>query len=192
MSAPSPGAPLHGQDRPRDPIPSILLVKVPVSRYEAERHFGSRAPRSRSPTARSTTSATSWTQIGDLCEYVRWDQAWIGCIALHPPFRRTPTRCASPRSRPEIAWAVLHPVRPQQGAGFSQASQIQVHDGKAGEMLWDRCLVLGIETRRSSREFCHYYAQTGRSDQEKWFFDHRPRARWAWRVRRQSYLPGPG
>src|SRR4030095_12149272 len=30
---------------------------------------------------------------------------------------------------------------------------------------------LGIETRKKFREFCHYYAQTGRSDQEKWFFD---------------------
>jgi ornithine decarboxylase len=47
----------------------------------------------------------------------------------------------------------------------------KVHEGKAGEVLWDRCIELGIETRKKFREFCHYYAQTGRCEEERWFFD---------------------
>ena len=38
-------------------------------------------------------------------------------------------------------------------------------------MLWDRCIELGIETRKKFREFGHYYAGPGASDEEKWFFD---------------------
>ena len=30
----------------------------------------------------------------------------------------------------------------------------KVHEGKAGEMLWDRCIELGIECRKKLREFC--------------------------------------
>ena len=47
----------------------------------------------------------------------------------------------------------------------------KVHEGKAGEVLWDRCIELGIEARKKLREFCHYYAKSGRDDDEKWFFD---------------------
>ena len=39
----------------------------------------------------------------------------------------------------------------------------KIHEGKAGEMLWDRCIELGIETRKKLREFGGYYAQTGQS-----------------------------
>ena len=38
-------------------------------------------------------------------------------------------------------------------------------------MLWDRCIELGIEARKKLREFAHYYAQSGRDEEEKWFFD---------------------
>jgi arginine/lysine/ornithine decarboxylase len=38
-------------------------------------------------------------------------------------------------------------------------------------MLWDRCIELGIEARKKLREFGRYYARTGKTDQEKWFFD---------------------
>ena len=38
----------------------------------------------------------------------------------------------------------------------------RMHAGKAGEMLWDRCIELGIETRKKLREFVHHYEQTGR------------------------------
>jgi ornithine decarboxylase len=47
----------------------------------------------------------------------------------------------------------------------------KVHEGKAGEMLWDRCIELGIETRKKLRQFVHHYAREGRDPQEKWFFD---------------------
>ena len=47
----------------------------------------------------------------------------------------------------------------------------KIHEGKAGEMLWDRCIELGIEARKKFREFCRYYEKTGRNDEEKWFFD---------------------
>jgi arginine/lysine/ornithine decarboxylase len=47
----------------------------------------------------------------------------------------------------------------------------KVHAGKAGEMLWDRCIELGIETRKKLRELGRHYAAVGRSSEEKWFFD---------------------
>ena len=47
----------------------------------------------------------------------------------------------------------------------------QVHEGLAGEALWDRCIELGIEVRKKLRQFGCYYARTGGSAEEKWFFD---------------------
>ncbi|HSI74109.1 MAG TPA: ornithine decarboxylase, partial [Fimbriimonas sp.] len=47
----------------------------------------------------------------------------------------------------------------------------KVHEGKAGEMLWDRCIGLGIDARKKFREFCHYYKSTGKTPEEQWFFD---------------------
>ena len=47
----------------------------------------------------------------------------------------------------------------------------KVHEGKTGEMLWDRCIELGIEARKKLREFCHYYESTGQGAEERWFFD---------------------
>lgn len=38
-------------------------------------------------------------------------------------------------------------------------------------MFWDRCIELGIETRKKLRELGRHYAKVGRSDEEKWFFD---------------------
>ena len=47
----------------------------------------------------------------------------------------------------------------------------KVHEGKAGEMLWDRCIELGIEARKKFREFCPLLREDRRSAEEKWFFD---------------------
>jgi arginine/lysine/ornithine decarboxylase len=47
----------------------------------------------------------------------------------------------------------------------------RLHAGKAGEMLWDRCIDLGIEVRKKLREFGRHFAKVGRSPQEQWFFD---------------------
>jgi ornithine decarboxylase len=152
-------------------------------------------------------------KIGHLCEYVLWDEAWIGYNAFHPLFEdHSPMRLAT--LTPEMPGLFSTQSVHKQGAGFSQASQIhkrdehlrgqkryiehkrfnesflmhastspfyplfasldvnaKIHEGKAGEMLWDRCIELGIEARKKLREFCHYYTRTGVNAQEKWFFD---------------------
>lgn len=152
-------------------------------------------------------------KIGHLCDYVLWDEAWIGYNAFHPLFAdHSPMRID--KLGPDMPGLFSTQSVHKQGAGFSQASQIhkrddhikgqrrfiehkrfneaflinastspfyplfasldvnaKVHEGKAGEMLWDRCIEIGIEARKKLREFCHYYANAGRDEQEKWFFD---------------------
>lgn len=152
-------------------------------------------------------------KIGHLCDYVLWDEAWIGYNAFHPLFTdHSPMRLK--QLGPDMAGLFSTQSVHKQGAGFSQASQIhkrdehirgqrrfiehkrfnesflmhastspfyplfasldvnaKIHEGKAGEMLWDRCIELGIEARKKLREFGHYYARTGRSAEEQWFFD---------------------
>src|SRR4029453_9641390 len=152
-------------------------------------------------------------KIGHLCDYVLWDEAWIGYNAFHPLFHdHSPMRLQN--LGPDMAGLFSTQSVHKQGAGFSQASQVhkrdehirgqrryiehkrfneaflmhastspfyplfasldvnaKIHDGKAGEMLWDRCIELGIETRKKLREFCRYYAHTGCDGQEQWFFD---------------------
>jgi ornithine decarboxylase len=152
-------------------------------------------------------------KIGALCEYVLWDEAWIGYNAFHPLFEdHSPMRLTG--LGPEMPGLFSTQSVHKQGAGFSQASQIhkrdehirgqkrfiehkrfnesflmhastspfyplfasldvnaKVHEGKGGEMLWDRCIALGVETRKKLREFGHYYARTGRDEQARWFFD---------------------
>jgi ornithine decarboxylase len=152
-------------------------------------------------------------KIGHLCDYVLWDEAWIGYNAFHPLFQdHSPMRLE--KLEPQMAGLFSTQSVHKQGAGFSQASQIhkrdehirgqrrfvehkrfnesflmnastspfyplfaaldvnaKVHEGKAGEMLWDRCIELGIETRKKLRQFVHHYAREGRDAPEKWFFD---------------------
>ena len=153
------------------------------------------------------------SKIGHLCDYVLWDEAWIGYNAFHPLFEdHSPMRLE--QLSPEMAGLFSTQSVHKQGAGFSQASQIhkrdehirgqrryiehkrfnksflmhastspfyplfasldvnaKVHEGKAGEMLWDRCIELGIEARKKFREFNRYYEQTGNGAEEEWFFD---------------------
>ncbi|HZF15916.1 MAG TPA: ornithine decarboxylase [Steroidobacteraceae bacterium] len=152
-------------------------------------------------------------KIGHLCDYVLWDEAWIGYNAFHPLFAdHSPMRIEN--LKPDMAGLYSTQSVHKQGAGFSQASQIhkkdehirgqrrfiehkrfneaflmycstspfyplfaaldvnaKVHAGKAGEMLWDRCIALGIEARKKLREFGRHYASTGRTAEEQWFFD---------------------
>jgi ornithine decarboxylase len=152
-------------------------------------------------------------KIGHLCEYVLWDEAWIGYNAFHPLFDdHSPMRLTD--LTPEMPGLFSTQSVHKQGAGFSQASQIhkrddhlrgqkrhvdhkrfnesflqhvstspfyplfasldvnaKVHEGKAGEMLWDRCIELGIETRKKLREFGQHFARGSRDPQEQWFFD---------------------
>ncbi|HEY4370102.1 MAG TPA: ornithine decarboxylase [Steroidobacteraceae bacterium] len=152
-------------------------------------------------------------KIGRLCDYVLWDEAWIGYNAFHPLFAdHSPMRLKDlgPESAGLFATQSVH----KQGAGFSQASQIhkrdehirgqrrfiehkrfnesflmhastspfyplfasldvnaKVHAGKAGEMLWDRCIELGIETRKKLRELQRHFERNGAGREEQWFFD---------------------
>jgi arginine/lysine/ornithine decarboxylase len=152
-------------------------------------------------------------KIGHLCDYVLWDEAWIGYNAFHPLFHdHSPMRLE--KLGPDMPGLFSTQSVHKQGAGFSQASQIhkrdehirgerryvehkrfneaflmhastspfyplfasldvnaKLHEGKAGEMLWDRCIELGIETRKKLREFGRYYAHRGCDPQEQWFFD---------------------
>ncbi len=152
-------------------------------------------------------------KIGHLCEYVLWDEAWIGYNAFHPLFENhSPMRLKD--LGPDMPGLFSTQSVHKQGAGFSQASQIhkrdehirgqhrylehkrfnesllmnvstspfyplfasldvnaKVHEGKAGEMLWDRCIELGIETRKKLRDFCRYYEKAGKDAEERWFFD---------------------
>ncbi|MFC0808656.1 ornithine decarboxylase [Ensifer sp. P24N7] len=152
-------------------------------------------------------------KIGHLCDYVLWDEAWIGYNAFHPLFENHSPMRIEPLG-PEMPGLFSTQSVHKQGAGFSQASQIhkrdehirdqrrfiehkrfnesflmnvstspfyplfasldvnaKVHEGKAGEMLWDRCIELGIETRKKLREFVRHYEATGAGPQEQWFFD---------------------
>jgi len=152
-------------------------------------------------------------RIGRLCDYVLWDEAWIGYNAFHPLFKdHSPMRLGElgPDDPGLFSTQSVH----KQGAGFSQASQIhkrddhlqgqaryvnhqrfnesflmnvstspfyplfasldvnaKIHEGKAGEMLWDRCIALGIETRKKLREFGRHFERVGREPAEQWFFD---------------------
>ena len=152
-------------------------------------------------------------KIGHLCDYVLWDEAWIGYNAFHPLFKNhSPMRLKD--LGPEMPGLFSTQSVHKQGAGFSQASQIhkrddhlrgqrryvehkrfneaflmnastspfyplfasldvnaKIHAGKAGEMLWDRCIELGIDARKKFREFGALYARTAKTDEEQWFFD---------------------
>jgi len=152
-------------------------------------------------------------KIGHLCDYVLWDEAWIGYNAFHPLFENhSPMRLE--KLGPQMAGLFSTQSVHKQGAGFSQASQIhkrdehikgqkrfiehkrfnesflinastspfyplfasldvnaKIHEGRGGEMLWDRCIEIAIEARKKFREFGRYYAKTGRTSEEKWFFD---------------------
>ncbi|HWT38913.1 MAG TPA: amino acid decarboxylase, partial [Paraburkholderia sp.] len=152
-------------------------------------------------------------KIGHLCDYVLWDEAWIGYNAFHPLFDdHSPMRLKD--LTPEMPGLFSTQSVHKQGAGFSQASQIhkrdehirgqkryiehkrfnesflihastspfyplfasldvnaKVHEGKAGEMLWDSCIELGIEARKKFRQFVRHYEATGNGARERWFFD---------------------
>jgi len=196
----------------RQQIRKNPLVKDP-DRYKAERPFRLACIQLATYDGTIYNVEKVMQRIGHLCEYVLWDEAWIGYNAFHPLFKgHSPMRLES--LGPEMPGLFSTQSVHKQGAGFSQASQIhkrdehirgqrrfidhkrfndaflmhastspfyplfasldvnaQVHKGKAGEMLWDRCIELGIETRKKFRELGRHYAKVGRSDAEKWFFD---------------------
>jgi arginine/lysine/ornithine decarboxylase len=196
----------------REQIRKHPLVKDP-KRYTAERPFRLACIQLATYDGTISNVRKVMKRIGHLCDYVLWDEAWIGYNAFHPLFHdHSPMRLEGlgPDSPGLFSTQSVH----KQGAGFSQASQIhkrdehikgqrrfvehkrfnesfllnastspfyplfasldvnaKVHEGKAGEMLWDRCIELGIEARKKLREFGRHYASAGRDAQEKWFFD---------------------
>jgi ornithine decarboxylase len=196
----------------RDRIRANPLVTDP-ERYKAERPFRLACIQLATYDGTIYNVRQVLEKIGHLCDYVLWDEAWIGYNAFHPLFAdHSPMRLEA--LGPTMAGLFSTQSVHKQGAGFSQASQIhkrdghihgqrryiehkrfnesflmhastspfyplfasldvnaQVHEGKAGEMLWDRCIELGIEARKKLREFGRYYALTGRSAEEQWFFD---------------------
>ena len=196
----------------REQIRTNPLVKDP-DRHKAERPFRLACIQLATYDGTIYNVRKVLEKIGHLCEYVLWDEAWIGYNAFHPLFHdHSPMRIE--KLAPEMPGLFSTQSVHKQGAGFSQASQIhkrddhlrgqkryiehkrfnesflmhastspfyplfasldanaKVHEGKAGEMLWDRCIELGIETRKKFRAFGRHYAQTGRSAEERWFFD---------------------
>lgn len=182
-------------------------------RYKAERPFRLACIQLATYDGTIYNVAKVMERIGHLCDYVLWDEAWIGYNAFHPLFRNySPMRLDT--LGPEMPGLFSTQSVHKQGAGFSQASQIhkrdehiraqkryvghkrfndafmmhastspfyplfasldvnaKVHEGKAGEMLWDRCIELGIETRKKLRELVKHFSTVGRNNQEKWFFD---------------------
>ena len=66
-------------------------------------------------------------KIGHLCDYVLWDEAWIGYNAFHPLFEdHSPMRLDNPG--PQMPGLFSTQSVHKQGAGFSQASQIHKRD----------------------------------------------------------------
>ncbi|MBX9961794.1 MAG: ornithine decarboxylase [Burkholderiales bacterium] len=196
----------------RERIRANPLVKDP-DRHKAERPFRLACIQLATYDGTVYNVRKVLEKIGHLCDYILWDEAWIGYNAFHPLFEdHSPMRIEAPG--PRMAGLFSTQSVHKQGAGFSQASQIhkrdehirgqrryvehkrfnesflmnastspfyplfasldvnaKIHEGKAGEMLWDRCIELGIETRKKLREFCHHYAKTGVTPEEQWFFD---------------------
>ena len=201
-----------GEDYLREQIRKNPLVKDP-DLYKADRPFRLACIQLATYDGTIYNVKKVLEQIGNLCEYVLWDEAWIGYNAFHPLFNNhSPMRLGN--LGPEMPGLFSTQSVHKQGAGFSQASQIhkrdehirgqrrfiehkrfndaflmhastspfyplfasldvnaKIHAGKAGEMLWDRCIELGIETRKKLRELGRHYAKVGRNSEEKWFFD---------------------
>jgi arginine/lysine/ornithine decarboxylase len=200
------------EDKLRERIRTNPLVKDP-RRHEAARPFRLACIQLATYDGTIYHVRKVLDKIGHLCDYVLWDEAWIGYNAFHPLFEgHSPMRLEGLTAGMPGLFSTqsVH----KQGAGFSQASQIHkrdhhirgqdryvshkrfnesflmhastspfyplfasldvnasIHEGRGGEMLWDRCIDLGIETRKKLREFCHHYVETGKTPQEQWFFD---------------------
>ena len=200
------------EDCLRDQIRRNALVKD-SQRYKAERPFRLACIQLATYDGTIYNVEKVLQKIGHLCDYVLWDEAWIGYNAFHPLFKNhSPMRLEN--LGPEMPGLFSTQSVHKQGAGFSQASQIhkrdehirgqrrfiehkrfndafllhastspfyplfasldvnaKIHEGKAGEVLWDRCIELGIETRKKLRELGRHFEEVGRSSEEKWFFD---------------------
>jgi ornithine decarboxylase len=196
----------------REQIRSNPLIKDP-QRHKSERPFRLACIQLATYDGTVYNVRKVLEKIGHLCDYVLWDEAWIGYNAFHPVFQdHSPMRLEN--LGPEMAGLFSTQSVHKQGAGFSQASQIhkrdehirgqrryiehkrfnesflmhastspfyplfasldvnaKVHEGKAGEMLWDRCIEFGIEARKKLRELGRHYAREAHAASDAWFFD---------------------
>ncbi len=105
----------------REQIRANPLVKDKAAGTRRRGRFAWRASSSAPTTGRSTTCARCSSSIGHLCDYVLWDEAWIGYNAFHPLFEdHSPMRLKD--LGPEMPGLFSTQSVHKQGAGFSQAS----------------------------------------------------------------------
>jgi ornithine decarboxylase len=93
-------------------------------------------------------------KIGHLCDYVLWDEAWIGYNAFHPLFEdHSPMRIQD--LGPEMPGLFSTQSVHKQGAGFSQASQIHKRDEHIRgqkRFIEHKMLAMSFGARRLDRE----------------------------------------
>ena len=200
------------EDYLREQIKNNPLVTDP-DRYKAERPFRLAVIQLATYDGTIYNAGKVLEKIGHLCDYVLWDEAWIGYNAFHPLFKdHSPMRLTN--LTPDMPGLFSTQSVHKQLAGFSQASQIhkkdshikgqpryvehkrfndafmvhastspfyplfasldvnaKIHEGKSGEVLWDNCIELAIETRKKFRDIADHFKKIGTTEQEQWFFD---------------------
>ena len=101
------------EDYLREQIRANPLVKDP-ERHKAERPFRLACIQLATYDGTVYNVRKVMEKIGHLCDYVLWDEAWIGYNAFHPLFEdHSPMRHREPGAGD--AGPVLHPVRAQAG-----------------------------------------------------------------------------
>jgi ornithine decarboxylase len=111
----------------REQIRANPLVKDP-QRHKAERPFRLACIQLATYDGTVYNVRKVLEKIGHLCDYVLWDEAWIGYNAFHPLFEdHSPMRIE--KLGPEMPGLFSTQSVHKQGAGFSQASQIHKRDG---------------------------------------------------------------
>ena len=114
------------EDALRERIRTNPLVKDP-DRHKAERPFRLACIQLATYDGTVYNVRKVLEKIGHLCDYVLWDEAWIGYNAFHPLFEdHSPMRLEN--LEPEMAGLFSTQSVHKQGAGFSQASQIHKRD----------------------------------------------------------------
>ena len=114
------------EDALRKQIRANPLVTDP-ERYKAERPFRLACIQLATYDGTIYNVREVLARIGHLCDYVLWDEAWIGYNAFHPLFAdHSPMRLRQlgPNMPGLFSTQSVH----KQGAGFSQASQIHKRD----------------------------------------------------------------
>ena len=110
----------------REQIRASPLVKD-TQRYKAERPFRLACIQLATYDGTIYNVRKVLDKIAHLCDYVLWDEAWIGYNAFHPLFEgHSPMRLE--QLNPDMPGLFSTQSVHKQGAGFSQASQIHKRD----------------------------------------------------------------